>query len=104
MSDAAATAPQPSFAERVWHIVAAIPAGQVASYGDIAAQAGQPRHARQVGRILRQLPPGSQLPWHRVLCANGATPAGAAQRERLRAEGVTFQGERVRMSVHRWQP
>ena len=57
---------QPEPAERIWQVVAMIPNGQVASYGQIAALAGMPRHARLVGRTMRELPKGSKLPWHRV--------------------------------------
>ena len=44
---------QPSPEERVWQVVALIPAGRVASYGQVAALAGMPNHARFVGRTLR---------------------------------------------------
>jgi methylated-DNA-protein-cysteine methyltransferase-like protein len=40
---------QPEPAERIWQVVAMIPKGRVASYGQIAALAGMPRHARLVG-------------------------------------------------------
>jgi methylated-DNA-[protein]-cysteine S-methyltransferase len=58
------------FARRVLRAVSAIPAGRVATYGDIAARAGRPGAARAVGNILRQsAEPG--LPYHRVIAANG---------------------------------
>ncbi len=56
-----------SFRQRVFHVVAAIPYGQVATYGDIAQLIGSPRAARQVGGVLKRLPEGSALPWHRVI-------------------------------------
>ncbi|MFP5023201.1 MGMT family protein [Pseudonocardia phyllosphaerae] len=73
--------------ERVRDVVAAIPPGETSTYGDVAARAGI-RSARLVGRILAE--DGADLPWHRVLRANG-TPAphiAAEQAARLRAEGV----------------
>ena len=93
-------------AERICSVVAMIPAGSVATYGQVAALAGMPRHARLVGRTLRDLPRGSRLPWHRVVNASLriSTRAGGAvstQRQRLEAEGVEFVGERVARG-HRW--
>lgn len=80
-----------------------IPPGTVASYGDIAALAGAST-PRLVGRILSE--DGQDLPWHRVLRANG-TPAPhlvTEQLARLRAEGVLADGNRVSMRTYRWRP
>jgi len=92
--------------QRIYSVVAMIPEGQVATYGQIAALAGMPRHARLVGRTLRDLPKGTRLPWFRVVNATLriSTRAGGSentQRQRLEAEGVEFIGERV-ASAHRW--
>jgi methylated-DNA-protein-cysteine methyltransferase related protein len=87
--------------ERVRGMVAAIPAGSVLAYGDVAARAGLPGRARLVGRILAE--DGHDLPWHRVLRADG-TPAphlAAEQLARLRAEGVLAEGGRVPMRHYR---
>lgn len=90
--------------------VSRIPAGYVASYGQVAELAGFPGRARQVGRILSRLPAGSGLPWHRVLRADGGLgfPPGSdgalKQQRRLEAEGVSFRGQRVVLRRHRWQP
>lgn len=72
---------------RVRAVVAAIPPGETRSYGEVAADAGL-RSARQVGRILSE--DGADLPWHRVLRADGtcAPPIAVEQSARLRAEGV----------------
>lgn len=87
-------------------MVAMIPRGRVASYGQIAALAGMPRHARLVGRTLRELPKGSKLPWHRVVNATlriSMRPGGTSeQRRRLEAEGIEFVGEKV-ANGHRWE-
>jgi methylated-DNA-protein-cysteine methyltransferase-like protein len=83
--------------ERVRGVVAAIPAGSVLAYGDVAARAGLPGRARLVGRILAE--DGHDLPWHRVLRAEG-TPArhlATEQLVRLRAEGVLAENGRVPM-------
>lgn len=96
------------FRDAVYQIVAAIPPGQVASYGQIARQAGFPRHARFVGRLMSRLPRGSTLPWHRVLRGDGHlalanTPSGDVQTQRLIDEGVTVLGARVPRSFF-WTP
>jgi methylated-DNA-protein-cysteine methyltransferase related protein len=73
--------------ERVRAVVCAIPPGQVRSYGEVAAEAGL-NSARLVGRILAD--DGHDLPWHRVVRANGtfAPHIAAEQAARLRVEGV----------------
>mgnify|MGYP001056579873 CR=1 FL=1 len=43
-----------SFRQRVIYAVRRIPAGRVATYGDIAALAGSPRAWRAVGTIMRE--------------------------------------------------
>ena len=87
---------EPDINQRIWQVVALIPPGKVATYGDVAAQAGLAGAARRVGRALKFLPAGTQIPWHRVVNAQGriSLPEGSAsqytQRERLEAEGVLF--------------
>ncbi|MEZ5549258.1 MAG: methylated-DNA--[protein]-cysteine S-methyltransferase [Pseudomonadales bacterium] len=94
--------------ERIWQVVALIPRGKVATYGQIAALAGMPRHARLVGRTLSQLPERSRLPWHRVINASGrislrsGSEGHKTQYQRLLAEGVEFIGERVSRAC-RWE-
>ena len=93
--------------ERIWEIVARIPRGKVATYGDVARAAGLQRGARQVGRAMRCCPPQLGLPWHRVLAAGGriALPGqhGLEQRLRLQYEDVPFRGARVRLDLCRWE-
>ena len=87
-------------------MVALIPLGRVVTYGEVAQLAGFPNQARQVGRILSQLPRDSQLPWHRVINAQGRlsfppdSNAYQRQRDRLEAEGVEF--SRGRISLQRF--
>ena len=89
---------EPDINHRIWQVVAAIPAGKVATYGSVAQQAGLARAARRVGKALRGLPADTRIPWHRVINAQGriALPAGSeshnVQRGRLEAEGVCFRG------------
>jgi methylated-DNA-protein-cysteine methyltransferase related protein len=74
--------------ERVRAVVLAIPPGETSTYGEVAARAGLPGRARLVGRILAE--DGHDLPWHRVLRADGtcAPHIAVEQSARLRAEGV----------------
>jgi methylated-DNA-protein-cysteine methyltransferase related protein len=74
--------------ERVRALVASVPAGRVATYGDIASAAGLPS-PRIVGWIMRT--DSSDLPWHRVIRASGrpARHLAARQLELLRAEGIS---------------
>lgn len=94
--------------ERIWHVVANIPAGCVATYGQVAELAGLPGGARQVGRALSGLPAGTRLPWQRVVRASGASalPGAAGERQlaRLRAEGVALAAGKVDLRRCRWRP
>ena len=78
--------------ERVRGVVAAIPAGSVLAYGQVAARAGLPGRARLVGRILAE--DGDDLPWHRVLRADGTpTPHLATEQlSRLPRRGCASRG------------
>lgn len=73
--------------ERVRALVASIPAGRVATYGDIASVA-RLSSPRIVGYIMRT--DSSDLPWHRVITASGrpARHLTSRQLELLRTEGV----------------
>jgi alkylated DNA nucleotide flippase Atl1 len=42
-----------------------------------------------------------ELPWHRVVRADGSLAKGARQRRLLEAEGIPFNGERVDMRAAR---
>lgn len=90
-------------------VIGSIPPGRVASYGEIAQRAGLPGRARLVGRVLGDTPPGVELPWHRVLRADGrlAFPPGSRafgeQVRRLAAEGVLVIHGRVDLARHGWE-
>lgn len=90
-------------------VIAQIPGGRVASYGEIAARAGLPGRARLVGRVLGEAPAGLQLPWHRVLRADGriAFPAGSRgfreQVRHLAGEGILIRNGRVDMAAFGWE-
>jgi alkylated DNA nucleotide flippase Atl1 len=76
-------------AERVRARVRAIPPGFVTSYGDL--DPGAPRFA---GAVLATSE-DPDLPWWRVVRADGSLPKGDRQRALLEGEGVPFRGRRV---------
>jgi|SRR5690554_5309632 len=96
--------------EMIWQVVALIPEGSVATYGQIAQLCGYPGHARYVGTTLKHLPEDTELPWHRVINAKGeiAFPVDSDGYERqkllLKSEGVQFHGTKIKLSIYRWQP
>ncbi len=65
-----------------------IPRGSVQTYGGI-----DPAAPRLVGRVLATT--HQNLPWHRVVRADGSIPQGKVQRELLLKEGVPMRGDRV---------
>ena len=90
----------PKLRQAVWKI----PRGKVATYGEVARGAGFPGAARQVVWALQN---SGGMPWHRVVGAGGKIllpgANGLDQRLRLQSEGVTFQGEKIRMSEHEFR-
>jgi methylated-DNA-protein-cysteine methyltransferase-like protein len=67
--------------------------GRVSSYRNVALAAGLPNGARQVARILHAMSRTQDLPWHRIIRADGriALPPGGGREEQialLRSEGV----------------
>ncbi|MGH7393789.1 MAG: MGMT family protein [Candidatus Rokuibacteriota bacterium] len=105
-----------------------VPRGRVVTYGQIAALLGRPGAARRVGWAMRICP--ADLPWHRVVNAQGGISVRGAGREsrgmspgrgsavrgepltdsmltqrlRLQAEGVALRRGRVALARHRWRP
>lgn len=69
----------------------AIPPGFVRTYGDVSP--GAPRYA---GTVLHEVDE-PDLPWWRVVRADGSLAKGGRQKRHLVAEGVPFRGERVDM-------
>jgi methylated-DNA-protein-cysteine methyltransferase-like protein len=91
--------------ERVYAVVRRIPRGKVATYGQTARLLDWPHGARTVGWALRALPPGSDVPWHRVVNAQGRISIDDAARQRrlLEAEGIIFDKEgRIDLNRYRW--
>ena len=97
--------------QSIYDVVRQIPEGKVATYGDIAALAGLPNHPRLAGYALHALPIYTDVPWQRVINAQGKISLGRAdiggelqQRRLLEEEGVVFLNGRVDLKVYRWQP
>jgi methylated-DNA-protein-cysteine methyltransferase-like protein len=89
--------------QRVLAVIAGIPAGRVLSYGDVARLASAPT-ARDVGQVL--LRHGEQVPWWRVLRADG-TPASHLRERQLALlvqEGTPMapSGDAVDLRRARW--
>jgi methylated-DNA-protein-cysteine methyltransferase related protein len=92
------TDPPESRLQEVLDRVREIPEGFVATYGDVSP--GAPRFA---GSVLFEVHE-PDLPWWRVVRADGSLAKGARQRRLLVAEGVPFRGERVDMASARIVP
>ena len=102
---------------KVWRVVARVPCGRVATYGQIARLAGLYRGARTVGWALGALPDetriaGRRVPWHRVINAQGGiSPRGGPggveigrQAAALRREGIAVSREgRIDLGRYLWR-
>ncbi len=80
--------------ERILSRVRRIPEGRVRTFGDIDPQA-----PRIVGQVLHWA--DDDVPWHRVVRADGTIPMGDHQRQLLVAEGVPMRGDRVDLRTAR---
>jgi methylated-DNA-protein-cysteine methyltransferase-like protein len=92
----------------IYAVVGRIPAGRVATYGQVAGLAGLPGRARLVGYALSALAGRSNIPWQRVVNAQGRISPRACGREadmeqrlRLEHEGIVFDAN-GRISLERF--
>ncbi|MEI3605774.1 MGMT family protein [Pseudogracilibacillus sp. SE30717A] len=94
------------FTEKVITIIQSIPAGRVMTYSQIANAAGKKRGAREVSWILHSMSRNYNLPWHRVINAQGEiTYKGSEQRELLAMEGVICnRNGKIDLSKYQWSP
>lgn len=76
----------------------AVPEGFVTTYGDLCP--GAPRFAGMVMSAYHD----PDVPWQRVVRADGSLAKGERQRRLLEAEGVPFRGRRVDMRVAQVDP
>ena len=85
---------QETLAYEVLSVVEEIPAGKVATYGQIARLIGRERNARLVGRVLSSAELYGDYPCHRVVGHDGRlAPHWPEQGFLLRQEGVPFRDE-----------
>jgi methylated-DNA-protein-cysteine methyltransferase related protein len=84
-------------ARAVLERVRSIEPGRVTTYGDLSPEA--PRYAGSVLAACHD----PDVPWQRVVRADGSLAQGDRQRKLLEAEGVPFEGERVDMRAA-WMP
>ena len=84
-------------ADEVLSRVREVPEGHVTTYGDLSP--GAPRFA---GTVLSECH-DPDVPWHRIVRADGSLAKGERQRRLLDAEGVPFNGARVDMR-EAWVP
>jgi methylated-DNA-protein-cysteine methyltransferase related protein len=84
-------------AQAVLDRVRSIPPGRVTTYADLSPEA--PRYA---GAVLASYH-DPEVPWQRIVRADGSLAQGERQRELLQREGVPFVGERVDMRAA-WVP
>lgn len=94
-----------SYYDRVYELVAGIPYGRVATYGQLALMSGSPQASRAVGYALRACKDPA-LPCHRVLRADGSVSCAfgpGVQQALLEAEGVEFTPDgRALLAIYRW--
>lgn len=96
-------------APMIFQVIAQIPYGRVASYGQIARLAGIPKHARLVGYVLKYIDADSSLPWYRVINSQGKISLSKLndqgqniQAQLLMAEGILVIGDKVKMKEFQW--
>ena len=96
-------------APMIFQVIAQIPYGRVASYGQIARLAGIPKHSRLVGYVLKHMDADSSLPWYRVINSQGKISLSILndqgqniQAQLLLAEGILVVGGKVKMKEFQW--
>lgn len=89
----------------ILQVVAYIPKGVVATYGQIAELAGLVGRARLVGKILAET--ACDVPWHRVIRADGTIAQRLYGREEqavlLRQEGVIVSNFKIDLRIYQLQ-
>ena len=93
----------------VWQVVQGIPRGHVLTYGEVARLAGMSRWARRVSQAMRRAPRSMELPWHRVVNAQGRisfpeeSDGFQRQKRRLEEEGVVFLNGKIDLEKFGYQ-
>jgi methylated-DNA-protein-cysteine methyltransferase-like protein len=94
---------------QILQVIALIPYGKVATYGQIAKLAGLPKHARLVGYVLKKMDADTEIPWHRVINSQGKISlikvnlqGENIQSLKLLAEGVVVIGDKINLKKYQW--
>lgn len=96
------------FSAKVIALIRKVPAGKIATYGQIAKLAGKPQGARGVAWILNSSSKAHKLPWQRILNSSGkiSFPVDSAeyrkQRKLLENEGIVF-GDKGQIDLKKFQ-
>ncbi|MNL18003.1 methylated-DNA--protein-cysteine methyltransferase [compost metagenome] len=96
------------FSAAVISLIQKVPAGKIATYGQIAKLAGKPQGARGVAWILNSSSKAHKLPWQRILNSSGkiSFPVDSAeyrkQRKLLENEGIVF-GDNGQIDLKKFQ-
>jgi O-6-methylguanine DNA methyltransferase len=99
-----------TFREKIYALAKQIPAGKVATYGQLAKLAGSPQAARAVGMCMRENKVPHIVPCHRVVASDGKLTGYAfgsgipTKKKKLEEEGVFFIGDKVDLKHSLWQP
>ncbi|WP_278397082.1 MGMT family protein [Acinetobacter venetianus] len=96
---------------QILDVIALIPYGKVATYGQIAKLAGIPKHARLVGYVLKHLDQESSIPWHRVINSQGKISVMRInekgeniQQQLLADEEIYVLNNKINLKVFSWTP
>ncbi|MEN9518597.1 MAG: hypothetical protein RLZZ381_1185 [Cyanobacteriota bacterium] len=98
--------------DRIYTIVRQIPWGKVATYGQIADLARLYGKARLVGYALFRVQIEDDIPWHRVINAQGQISYSLQrqggdylQKVLLEEEGIEFKSNgKIDLNKYRWRP
>ena len=95
-------------AQLILQVVALIPYGKVATYGQVAKMAGLPKHARLVGRVLQQVE-DKHLPWYRVINSQGKISLSKLDAQgdnlqiiKLQAENIVVNAGKINLKLYQW--
>ena len=95
--------------QAVYDYLTTIPKGKVVTYGQIGESLGSRKLARTVGNILHQNPDGEKYPCYKVVNAQGRLSAQyafggmEAQKQKLEAEGIVVEKDKVDLKMYRWE-
>lgn len=92
--------------DKIYEYLTCIPKGKVVTYGQIAAYLGNSRLSRYVGNVLHRNPDPEKYPCYKVVNAKGMLSEQFAfggmegQRQRLLADGISVEGNRVDLACY----